>query len=138
MLPNPKDPSIPPAIRWSSLKVIGNDTIVGSRCMDVWAKGREIYFFMKFSKPFERAEVYSSGRLQSAAGEVRGTALRCVLNLKTGEDEIVYVKTGGLRRQHRWREGQSRSGDSSLGLRAGSRGSARCLAARVGAHRNYV
>ena len=62
--------------------------------MDVWAKGREIYFFMKFSKPFERAEVYSSGRLQSAAGEVRGTALRCVLNLKTGEDEIVYVKTG--------------------------------------------
>jgi predicted alpha-1,2-mannosidase len=92
--PNPKDPSIPPAIRWSSLQVVGNDTIVGSRCMDVWAKGREIYFSMKFSKPFENATIYSEGKLRNAAGEVRGTALRCVLDLKTAGDEIIYVKTG--------------------------------------------
>jgi predicted alpha-1,2-mannosidase len=91
---DPKDPSIPPSIRWSSLKVVGNNTIVGSRCMDVWAKGREIYFSMTFSKPFERATVYSDGKPVDSAGEVRGTSLRCVLDFKTSESEVVYVKTG--------------------------------------------
>jgi putative alpha-1,2-mannosidase len=46
---NPDAPPTP-SIRWSSLKVIGNDTIVGGRCTDIWAKGRQIYFFMKVFK----------------------------------------------------------------------------------------
>lgn len=94
--PDPAHPHDPaPATRWSVLKVVGNDTIVGGRCTDVWAKGREIYFSMKFSKPFERAAIYSDGKLVDAAnGEVRGTALRCVLDMKTHDGEVVYVKTG--------------------------------------------
>src|SRR6202158_104680 len=84
-----------PSIRWSSLKVVGNDTIVGGRCTDIWAKGRQIYFSMKFSKPFETAEVYSDGKLaDSSTGEVKGKSLRCVLKFKTHADEIVHVKTG--------------------------------------------
>jgi predicted alpha-1,2-mannosidase len=86
---------VPPATRWSVLKVVGNDTIVGGRCMDVWGKGREIYFSMKFSKPFDRASIYSDGKqVDAESGEVRGTALRCVLDMTTHEGEIVYVKTG--------------------------------------------
>ncbi|MEO6802963.1 MAG: GH92 family glycosyl hydrolase [Granulicella sp.] len=83
-----------PPVRWAWLKVVGNDTIVGARCMDVWAKGREIYFSMKFSKPFDHATVYSDGKVVEANGEVRGTALRCVLDFKTHEGEVVFVKTG--------------------------------------------
>jgi len=85
----------PPAIRWASLKLVGNDTIVGGRCTDVWGKGREIYFSMTFSKPFERAAIYSEGKLVDVgAKEIRGRSLRCVLNFKTHENEVVHVKTG--------------------------------------------
>src|SRR5258708_14841614 len=91
---NPDAPPTP-SVRWSSLKIVGNDTIVGGRCTDVWGKGRQIYFSMKFSKPYESADIYSDGRLSGgAAGEQKGTSLRCVLKFKTRANEIVHVKTG--------------------------------------------
>ncbi|MCU1225245.1 MAG: putative alpha,2-mannosidase [Edaphobacter sp.] len=84
-----------PAVRWSSLSIVGNDTIVGGRCTDLWAKGRQVYFSMKFSKPFESAEVYSDGNLVGAAsGEIKGKSLRCILKFKTNENEVILVKTG--------------------------------------------
>ncbi len=96
--PNQSDPGKPPAVppvRWAFLKVIGNDTIVGGRSQDVWGMGRQIYFCMKFSKPFTHVEAYSSGLPASSDGdEVRGTELRAVLDFATHADEVVYVKTG--------------------------------------------
>ncbi len=89
----PNDP-ITPAVRWASVKVIGNDTIVGGRCMDVWAKGREIYFAMKFSKPFSLVEIYSDGKLDATAKEAKSGSVRCVVHFKTHEKEVVQVKTG--------------------------------------------
>ena len=91
---NPDAPPTP-SIRWSSLKVVGNDTIVGGRCTDIWAKGRQIYFSMKFSKPFERVEIYSDGKLvEGGVREVKSASLRCVLKFKTQANEVVQVKTG--------------------------------------------
>jgi len=84
-----------PDVRWSSLSIVGNDTIVGGRCTDLWAKGRQVYFSMKFSKPFENAEVYAEGNLVNAGkDEVKGKSLRCVLKFRTNENEVVLVKTG--------------------------------------------
>ena len=94
---DPADPEArpTPSVRWSSLRIVGNDSIVGARCTDIWGKGRQIYFSMKFSKPFESVEVYSDGKLVPATtGEIKGTNLRCVLKLRTHADEIVQVKTG--------------------------------------------
>ena len=95
-LPDPQNPAAgPPPIKWSSLKVIGNDTIVGGRSTDVWGLGRQIYFSMKFSKPFASIDVYSDGKqVSSSSGELRGTALRAVLHFATHENEVVFVKTG--------------------------------------------
>ena len=90
-------PELPPtpSVRWASLKIIGNDTIVGGRCTDIWAKGRQVYFAMKFSKPFESVDVYSDGKLLTGkTSEAKGTSLRCVLKFKTNADEVVLVKTG--------------------------------------------
>ena len=90
-------PELPPtpSIRWSSLKIIGKDTIVGARCTDVWGKGRQIYFSMKFSKPFDSAEIYSEGEFVGGGkNEAKSTSLRCVLKFKTSENEVVQVKTG--------------------------------------------
>ncbi len=96
--PNQTDPSKPattPPVRWAFLKMVGNDTIVGGRSQDVWGMGRQIYFCMKFSKPFAHLEAYNNGLPATGeTDEVRGTALRAVLSFATHEDEVVYVKTG--------------------------------------------
>jgi predicted alpha-1,2-mannosidase len=91
---NPDAPPTP-SIRRSSLNIIGNDAIVGGRCTDIWAKGRQIYFFMKFSKPFETAEIYSGGKpVDGETREAKSASLRCVLKFKTHANEVVHVKTG--------------------------------------------
>ena len=96
--PNQTDPSKPattPPVRWAFLKMVGNDTIVGGRSQDVWGMGRQIYFCMKFSKPFSHLEAYNSGLPATGeTDEVRGTELRAVLSFATHEDEVVTVKTG--------------------------------------------
>lgn len=88
--PHQKDP-----VRWASLKVVGNDSIVGARQMDVWGKGRKIHFSMKFSKPFTSIDFYSDGALvDDGSKEVKGKALRAVVHFKTRASEVVLVKTG--------------------------------------------
>jgi putative alpha-1,2-mannosidase len=48
-----------PSILWSELKIVNNHTIVGGRSVNGWAAGRQIYFAMKFSKPFLSSEIVS-------------------------------------------------------------------------------
>ena len=88
--PHQKDP-----VRWASLAIVGNDSIVGARCMDVWGKGRQIHFEMKFSKPFTSVDFYSDGVfVDDGSKEVKGKALRAVVHFKTKDKEVVMVKTG--------------------------------------------
>lgn len=90
-------PELPlgPAVRWASLKIVDHQTIVGGRCTDVWAKGREVYFAMKFSRPFEAVEIYADGKkMDGTPGQAKAASLRCVLRFKTHENEVVQVKTG--------------------------------------------
>jgi predicted alpha-1,2-mannosidase len=82
-------------ILWANLQIIGNDTIVGGRSVQGWAPGREIYFAMKFSKPFASFEIVSdNSRLESSVREARGTALKCLVHFQTTESEVILVKTG--------------------------------------------
>jgi predicted alpha-1,2-mannosidase len=94
---DPAHPELPPkpGVRWSTLKIVSNDTIVGGRCMDVWGKGRQIFFTMKFSKPFDTADIYSEAALLPAGTkDAKSNSIRCVLKFKTHADEVVLVKTG--------------------------------------------
>ena len=82
-------------VLWSNVKIVGNDTVVGGRSTDLWAKGREIYFAMKLSKPFSSAELISDDkRLGALVRDANGKALKCLLHFQTTEGEILYVKTG--------------------------------------------
>jgi predicted alpha-1,2-mannosidase len=79
----------------SSLKLVGNDTIVGRRKTNGWAKGRELYFAMRFSKPFTKVEFISDGQTKNATQHgAEGKALKCVVHFETREGEVIYVKTG--------------------------------------------
>src|SRR5580704_10315409 len=77
---------------WASLKIIGNDTIVGGRSLKGWAPGREIYFAMQFSKPFKKVELISEDkRLDPSVREAKGTSLKCLLHFETAEKETILV-----------------------------------------------
>ena len=82
-------------IVWANLKIVGNDTIVGGRSVKGWAPGREIYFAMKFSRPFKSAEIISDNqRLAASVLAAKGTSLKCLTHFQTKEGEVVLVKTG--------------------------------------------
>ena len=85
----------PGSVLWASLKVVGNDTIAGGRSTAGWAKGREIYFAMKFSRPFDSVEVLADGRnLQGFDNDAKGKSLKCVIHYATKKQETILVKTG--------------------------------------------
>src|SRR5438270_3948363 len=85
----------PGMVRWSHLTAKNNDTILGGRSTAGWAEGRQIYFAMKFSKPFRDFEIYSEDAgLGPAKHEAKGDHLKCVLRHQTSPGEVIYVKTG--------------------------------------------
>ena len=82
-------------VLWANLKIIGNDTVVGGRSVKGWAPGSEIYFAMKFSKPFRSSEIVSDDkRLNAEIREAKGNSLKCLFNFETSKGEMVLVKTG--------------------------------------------
>ena len=85
----------PNLIRWAQLTAKNNDTILGGRSIAGWADGRQIYFAMKFSKPFRDFEIYSEdGGLGPGKREAKGVHLKCVMRYQTSPGEVIYVKTG--------------------------------------------
>ncbi|MGA8432364.1 MAG: GH92 family glycosyl hydrolase [Candidatus Sulfotelmatobacter sp.] len=82
-------------VLWANLKIVGQDTIMGGRCMKGWAPGREIYFAMQFSKPFASSEIVSEEKhLDETVREAKGTSLKCLTHFTTTEGEPILVKTG--------------------------------------------
>ena len=79
----------------SEMSVVGRDTLLGGRRVDAWAKGRHIYFAMRFSKPFTSAKLVSGGEaLNNAAREAKGTSLKWVLSFPTTRADVIQVKVG--------------------------------------------
>jgi len=68
-----------PHIKSSELRVEGNDTVVGSRETNDWAKHRQIHFVMKFSRPFQVSQK---------------TELKLLLSTPTQAGEVILVKVG--------------------------------------------
>ena len=85
----------PNAVLWSDLKVVGNDTLVGCKSTARWANGRQIYFAMKFSRPFERIEIVNDDQpVPAQTRSVQGKSIKAVLHYTTRRDEVILVKTG--------------------------------------------
>jgi len=85
----------PGSVRWAKLKVIGKDTIVGGRSTARWANGREIYFAMKFSRPFDRIDILADDKtLDDPEREIEGKSLKCIVHYATKDREVILVKTG--------------------------------------------
>lgn len=84
-----------PRISSASLRVIGNDTLVGGRRMHQWADGRVQYFAMRVSRPFAKAQLYSNdAALPGGELAVEGTHLKCALHFPDAHAAPLMVKVG--------------------------------------------
>lgn len=85
----------PARVTSAELQVVGNSTITGGRRVNGWAKGRYIFFAMKFSKPFARWTVVSDGKeMDGGAREVSGKSVKALVFYQTKAGEVVQVKVG--------------------------------------------
>ncbi|MDE1150565.1 MAG: GH92 family glycosyl hydrolase [Azospirillaceae bacterium] len=80
-------------VKDATLKLVGNDTLVGGRRVFQWADGRHIYFALKLSRPFAKAELYSDDKPVTGDG-VAGTNLKCALHFPDASTAPLLVKVG--------------------------------------------
>ena len=79
----------------ASLRVVGNDMLVGGRRTHQWADGRVQYFALKVSRPFAKAQLYSNDSASPAAeSTIAGTHLKCVLQFPDAHAAPLLVKVG--------------------------------------------
>ncbi|MDO1527292.1 GH92 family glycosyl hydrolase [Fulvimonas sp. R45] len=88
------DPKVPCKVSDATLKLVGNDTLVGSRRVHQWANGRYIHFALKLSRPFTRAELYSEDQPLHGAREAKGTHLKAALHVADAGSAPLLVKVG--------------------------------------------
>jgi predicted alpha-1,2-mannosidase len=85
----------PGVVRWANIKAIGRDTLVGGKSTNRWAAGREMFFAMKFSRPFDRIEVFADEKLVSdLSQDIHAKSLKAVIYYPTAAKEKILVKTG--------------------------------------------
>ncbi|MGH7938379.1 MAG: GH92 family glycosyl hydrolase, partial [Bryobacteraceae bacterium] len=81
---------------WSHLRVEDDSTVTGYHLVNGWAKERRLYFAARFSRPFDKAEIFSDGkpviyntyRFRSSK-EAAGPNLQFVANYQTKEQEPI-------------------------------------------------
>ncbi|MGY3039115.1 putative alpha-1,2-mannosidase [Rhodanobacter sp. TND4EL1] len=79
----------------ASLKLIGNDTLVGSRRVHQWANGRHIHFAMKLSRPIAKGVLYSDDHaLPTGTSDAKGNKLKAALHIKDASSAPLLVKVG--------------------------------------------
>jgi len=85
----------PGVVRWANLKVLGSDTLVGGKSTNRWAADREMFFVTKFSRPFDRIELFADGKpVSDLSRDIRAKSLKAVVYFATVAREQILVKTG--------------------------------------------
>ncbi len=78
----------------SSIKVNGNNEIVGMRRSSGWAKNQYIYFVAQFSKPFNKVHIAVDDNIKGNIKEAEGKNLKAVLDFDVANEEAILVKVG--------------------------------------------
>jgi predicted alpha-1,2-mannosidase len=87
--------AVPCKVSDAELKLVGKDTLVGSRRVHQWANGRHIYFAMKLSRPIAHATLYSEDvALPTGTHSAKGTYLKAALHIEHASSAPLLVKVG--------------------------------------------
>ncbi len=77
-----------------SLRIVGDDEIVGFRKSQGWAKNQVIYFAAKFSKPFQSFGIANHDDILYKRRLATGDDLKAFVRYKTKANETICVKIG--------------------------------------------
>ncbi len=75
----------------ASLRLVGNDTLIGGRQVSQWGKGRWIFFALKLSRPVTSAALYSDDAAVEGT-QVEGANLKCALHFANAGDGPLLVR----------------------------------------------
>ena len=83
---------------WSTVRLLDDRTIIGSKVVNGWNPGRYVYFVARFSRPIEEFNIFQDGqpviyntkRFRSSL-EAWGQKLKAVTRFKTGKDESIFI-----------------------------------------------
>lgn len=77
------------------LNIENATTVSGYRGTHGWASGRQVYFVIQFSRPFESCQVQQNGKVKTGAvGSIQGTRLKAAFNYKTSSGKPLVIKVG--------------------------------------------
>ena len=78
----------------SSVHFVGNDAIEGYRQSNGWANNRYVYFYAKFSQPFNEQAIVENGKIVEGAKESTGKVVKALIRFASTTGQPVLVKVG--------------------------------------------
>lgn len=77
-----------------SIEIISDTEIAGKRRSKGWANDQHLFFYAKFSKPFQRFGVVTDGEAQTGEKTAQGKDIKAFVGYETAKDEEILVKVG--------------------------------------------
>ena len=84
----------PDNIEWCALGHPGKQTLHGGHATKAWGPGREMYFALEFSRPFDRLEIFQDDKPVEMGEALKGKSLKAVVHYKTHAGEQILIKAG--------------------------------------------
>lgn len=85
----------PTRVSDATLRFVDDRTVMGGRRVHQWAKGRQIYFALRLSRPFAKGSLYSDDKMIAPyARSAAGSRLKAVLHFPDAGDAPLLVKVG--------------------------------------------
>lgn len=78
----------------AQVKILSNTEIAGQRFSRGFVKNQKVYFYARFSKPFDTSGTWNKSTIQTASAETSGTQIGAFINYSTKANETVEVKVG--------------------------------------------
>lgn len=78
----------------SSVRFVGKDVIEGYRQSHGWANNRYVYFYAKFSRPFEKHAIVENGRIVAGANNATGKVVKALVRFANTTNRPLLVKVG--------------------------------------------
>ncbi len=76
----------------SWIEVINDHEIRGYRKSSSWAKGQELYFHVRYSKPFKSFGIAVNDELQPGIKKAKGTNIKLYIQFETAAQEAILAK----------------------------------------------
>jgi len=78
----------------ANIQVLSDTVITGFRRSIRWAKDQHVYFYAKFSRPFEKYGIAINDTLVDGISRAEGENIKACVSYQTRQDEKILVKIG--------------------------------------------